>query len=320
MDFVKTYGWLFSAALLSLLPTVQGQPWVAVAPLLQARQEVGSATLNDRIYVVGGFLTDGSTTATAEMYDPGANRWRRVAPMPTAVNHPAAAAVDGKLYVIGGYRGFGPDTATDAVQIYDPAQDSWSSGAPLLKPRGGLGVAVIGGKIYAVGGANVTPVRDTAVYDPAADRWLSVSPMPTARDHLAVGAIGGKVFALGGRNQQSFTLSTAEVYDPNTDHWAQVTPLSLGRSGHAVAAQKSCLYVFGGEGNNSSDKGVFREVEAYNPVLGKWVWMPPMPTPRHGMGAATLADRIYLPGGAPVAGFGAVRVHDVFVPAECTLD
>jgi hypothetical protein len=39
-----------------------------------------------------------------------------------------------------------------------------------------------------------------------------------------------------------------------------------------------------------------------------------MPSPRHGIGAAVVGDRIWVPGGATVQGFGAVTTHDVFTP------
>ena len=37
-----------------------------------------------------------------------------------------------------------------------------------------------------------------------------------------------------------------------------------------------------------------------------------MPTPRHGIGAASLADRIHVPGGGPQEGFSLSAVHEVY--------
>ena len=42
--------------------------------------------------------------------------------------------------------------------------------------------------------------------------------------------------------------------------------------------------------------------------------MPAMPIPRHGIGAAVLGDRIYVPGGATVQGFGVTPAHQVYTP------
>jgi hypothetical protein len=42
-----------------------------------------------------------------------------------------------------------------------------------------------------------------------------------------------------------------------------------------------------------------------------------MAAPRHGIGAAVLGERIFVPGGAAVQGFGAVDTHQLFtIPAD----
>jgi hypothetical protein len=58
--------------------------------------------------------------------------------------------------------------------------------------------------------------------------------------------------------------------------------------------------------------GVFPQKEVYDPRTDTWERLAPMPTPRHGIGAAVLGDRIFVPGGAAVQGFGATGVHEVF--------
>jgi N-acetylneuraminic acid mutarotase len=73
------------------------------------------------------------------------------------------------------------------------------------------------------------------------------------------------------------------------------------------------IYVFGGEGNPSTASGVFEENEAYDIASGTWQTDARMPTPRHGIGAATIGDRIYVPGGAIVQGFGATQAHEAFL-------
>jgi hypothetical protein len=74
--------------------------------------------------------------------------------------------------------------------------------------------------------------------------------------------------------------------------------------------------VFGGEGNAAAPSGNFPQVELYDPRADRWEALAPMPTPRHGIGAAAFDGRIFVPGGATVQGFGAVNVHEAFdVPA-----
>jgi len=92
--------------------------------------------------------------------------------------------------------------------------------------------------------------------------------------------------------------------------------MPTGRSGIAGAVVKGCLYVFGGEGNPNHPQGVFPQNEAYNPKTNTWESLAPMPTPRHGIGAAAIGEKIYIPGGADVQGFGVIAVHEVFTVPE----
>ena len=134
--------------------------------------------------------------------------------------------------------------------------------------------------------------------------------MPRRGTTSRAAAPAGRLFAVGGRPPN--TLAVNEAFDPATGSWATRAPLPTGRSGHAGAVVRGCLYVFGGEGNPSTASGVFRENEAYDPRTNTWESLAPMPVPRHGIGAAVIGDRIYLPGGATVQGFGAVATHEVY--------
>ena len=115
---------------------------------------------------------------------------------------------------------------------------------------------------------------------------------------------------VGGR--PPLTLSVLEVFDPATNTWSSRAPMPTGRSGHAAAVVRGCLYVFGGEGNTSAANGVFPQSELYDPGTNSWTSLAAMRTPRHGIGAAVVGNRIFVPGGANVQGFGAVAAHDVF--------
>jgi N-acetylneuraminic acid mutarotase len=71
------------------------------------------------------------------------------------------------------------------------------------------------------------------------------------------------------------------------------------------------LYVFGGEQWVPGQK-VFAESWVYDPAVDRWSALPPLPTPRHGLGAATMGDRIHVFGGGLTAGGNAAtNVHEV---------
>ena len=68
------------------------------------------------------------------------------------------------------------------------------------------------------------------------------------------------------------------------------------------------------EGNPEHPSGVFNDSEAYDPISDSWTLVRPMRTRRHGTGAASLDGAIYIPGGAAVEAFGALHLHERYLP------
>jgi hypothetical protein len=69
------------------------------------------------------------------------------------------------------------------------------------------------------------------------------------------------------------------------------------------------IFIMGGEGYER----VYGQNEAYDPATDRWESYAPMPTPRHGLGAALVGDAIHVAGGGPIMG-GSVQsaVHEAF--------
>jgi N-acetylneuraminic acid mutarotase len=303
-------------ALLAAASPARGGSWTTAAPLAEPRQEVAVAELGGRVYVIGGFRANGSIADTVEVYDPERDAWDRAAPLPVPLHHAAAASLDGSVYLVGGWSDFFR-TPLASVYGYDPAADEWTPRAPMPTARAGLAVAVWDGLLYAAGGAPPARERDFAAYDPVADAWTPLPGMPTPRNHLGAGAIAGLIYAAGGRVGSILPQTNTaafEAFDVAAGTWSARAPLPTARSGVAAAALDGRLLVLGGEGNDASPLGVFEEVEAYDPERDAWATLAPMPTPRHGIGAARVGDRVHVPGGGAVEGFGVSAVHEVFVP------
>ncbi|MCX8103759.1 MAG: galactose oxidase [Candidatus Bipolaricaulota bacterium] len=315
--------WLRAGAFALLIgitayPSHQGSgTWESRAPLTVPRGEVAVAALLGKIYVVGGFDGDRRTSSVVEAYDPTTDQWTRIAPLPRGLNHPMAAGANGKLYVIGGYLGPGLSNPTDAIWEYDPATRQWSERAKMPTARAAGAAVALDGKIYVVGGARSgRSVGDFAVYDPAQNRWAELPPMPTERDHIAAGTHGTKIYVAGGRPPFIGGLNVLEAFDLATQRWQTLAPMPTGRSGIAGAVVRGCFYVFGGEGNTQTVTGVYAQNEVYDPRTNSWEPQPPMPTPRHGIGAAALNDKIHIPGGGTRQGFSVSSVHEVYHPTK----
>jgi N-acetylneuraminic acid mutarotase len=315
-----------AAILLACGPTPDTVPetdarWEARAPVPEPRTEVSVTAGDSLVYLLGGFGPSERRRAAAPTtvltYDPAADRWATVGELPEGVNHAGLAAVGGRLYLIGGFREntFSP---TGAVRIYDPAARTWRDGAPMPTARGALAVAVVGGKIHAIGGTaqrgasrapheHGAPSRDNSVathevYDPATDDWSRLAPMPTPRNHLGAAVVGGRIHAVGGRVNGDMEMTVHEVYDPGTNSWSAGPPIPTGRSGIAVVSHDGMIYVFGGETIGRIRRRTFDAAERYDPASGRWQRLPPMPTARHGLGAASLAGSIHVLSGGPRAG------------------
>jgi N-acetylneuraminic acid mutarotase len=314
-------------------PIAQAQEiWTNLAPLPQPQCEAGTAVLDGKIYVLGGWSTGSDNTwNSVQVYDPAADKWSDGPKLPVAINHEGAAVVGGKLYVVGGFLGpFRQREPTANVWEYDPATKKWESKAPLPSPRGALVVGAIGDLIYAAGGeqrrkfgekvpegaaAPYVPLSDLSVYDPKTDTWKMLPPMKVARDHAMGGVINGKLVVVGGRDRPKYDITAVEIYDPATGKWSDGAPIPTGRSGGNAAALNGSLYVFGGEGNKANPLGIYTEAEGYDLAANKWRQFKPMPNPRHSLSAAAIGDRVYLPGGAPRAGGDAVvNTLDSFKP------
>ncbi len=64
----------------------------------------------------------------------------------------------------------------------------------------------------------------------------------------------------------------------------------------------------------STPSGTFDENDAYDRHTDTWQTLEPMPTARHGLGAAVVGDTIYVIGGGPTPGLSVSGVNEAFTP------
>ena len=138
--------------------------WSARADAPTARNSAASATIDGKIYVVGGRNfsknADGTTrqvnVPNLEVYDPNLDRWETRSPMPQARGGLAATSLNGKLYVFGGEQWVPEQKVFAESWVYDPKTDVWSALPPLPTPRHGLGASAVGNRIFVFGGGTKT--------------------------------------------------------------------------------------------------------------------------------------------------------------------
>ncbi len=283
--------------------------WTTLAPMPSARQEISTAVLDGKIYVIGGFINSGASTSTVEVYDPQTNTWSSAVPIPIATNHNAAAVAAGKLYSFGGNM-----NPSNRVFVYNPQMNRWDDVKPSMFQHDQTpAVGVFNDKIYVAGGAGPNMNQtELEVYDPLTDNWTQLASMSVGRNHTAGAFINGKFYVAGGRGSPN-AANALEAYDPNTDRWTRLADMPTGRSGIGAGAVNGELYVFGGE-----VPVLHSEVEVYNPLNNSWQSLPPMPTPRHGIFASVIGNAVYIPSGGIVQGLGTTNVNEVFTVNTAT--
>ncbi|MCC5988564.1 MAG: hypothetical protein JJT95_12845 [Pararhodobacter sp.] len=85
--------------------------------------------------------------------------------------------------------------------------------------------------------------------------------------------------------------------------------MAAGRSGVAAVEREGRVYLFGGE--QFEPRGTFDEAERYNLATDSWEMLPPMPTARHGLGAAVIDGAIHVITGGPQRGLSYSVVNEV---------
>lgn len=302
--------------------------WEAKSPLPLPRSEMAWGTAwQGRMHIVGGYGEGAVNRAYHQVYDPKDDRWEQAAPLPRGANHVAVVADGGRLYALGGF--IEQNRTPDAnAYFYDFKADCWSPIARLSRERGAASAVVLDGKVHLIGGAAL-PTNERAsvgwheVYDPQADSWQQRKPLPAARDHAGAVAYRGQIYVIGGRfNTFEYNTALHHVYVPEKDTWKLAAPMPTPRSGHGLVVYRDRFFAMGGEQRDYSPNwqvrdNVFGQLESYDPKTNSWQSHAPMPTPRHGLGAALLGDSmIHVAGGGPIVGGSTqTSIHEAFTLA-----
>src|SRR6478672_6008684 len=233
--------------------------WKPLAPLPGTRGSAIAATVDGKIYVIGGATTmegakDPFFTAfgparvlgTNQVYDPATNKWETRSSMSVPRNHAFSGVVNGKIYVIGGRTGHGfilSATNTDVVEEYNPVSNTWSAPKERMPtPRSGGAWGTDGRRIYAAGGEVTTTelvgaYRAIEAYDTVTNTWMTLPSMPMPRHGVAGAVIGNRFHLVSGMVQSAGVLT---FLDPKlATHTGNHDILELQFNPNPPAAAKS---------------------------------------------------------------------------------
>jgi N-acetylneuraminic acid mutarotase len=139
----------------------ESNTWSQAASIPTPRNHMGAATVDGKIYVIGGrigsgFILMSTNIGVNEVFDPEKNEWEPRAMLPTPRSGIGVVVLNGIIHVLGGeewqHNRAGVFRQHEA---YDPKRNRWYLLPSMRFPRHGHAVGVVNNKIYAISGANV---------------------------------------------------------------------------------------------------------------------------------------------------------------------
>jgi N-acetylneuraminic acid mutarotase len=297
---------LFPVNYVSAISIIDAGSWATLTAMPTARNNLGVAALDDKIYAIGGCTPGGTALDANEMYDIATDAWIIKQAMPQADYSFSTATLQNKIYCIG-----------KSNQVYDPVTDSWEVKTADPISRTAASASVLDGKIYRFGGYTsgflYQPVLSnlTEVYDPATDSWRTLAPMPVAVACTISAVSDGKIYVFGmfGETSQFVPDHGFQIYDPQTNSWSfgPSLPHSLafgsGAATSGINAQEK-IYLF-------SDTAT----QIFNPRTSTWQVNSSTPLGVYSFGVGVIGDVFYILGGVAAKGYSSDLVYR-YVPAD----
>jgi len=161
----------------------QSEVWDTVAPVPDTLSRIGASasTVQNKIYIIGGYHVDSSLNEISSnrifIYNPDSNSYSEGVNIPIPIDdHVHCVWRDSLIYVITGWSDI-TNANMPNVQIYNPALDGWS-----------VGTATPNNNIYKAFGASGVIIGDTIYYFGGAASVIIPEPFP-AQNYLRKGVI-----------------------------------------------------------------------------------------------------------------------------------
>lgn len=164
--------------------------WTLMSPMPTARGALGVATLNEKIYAVGGGDFN-VALHTVEVYDPKHDSWSSIPSMNYARGCLGLTCVNNNLYVFGGahMRNGMMTYLEESIECYDPNVNRWMVVSGTEVSCWGVGICNVASRdngdsceLFVVGGIYEFTERDKMLRVHVSERQIFCEPFHQAKE------------------------------------------------------------------------------------------------------------------------------------------
>lgn len=291
-------GSAFSGGSTVKLSRTNGAPGFANTGTLSTPRDNAAAVRlpNGKVLIAGGESSNGSTLASAELYDPVTGTWTPTGTMTAPrIRHTMVLLKSGLVLSAGGISCSNCNVQTNTAEVYDPTSGQWTAVAPMNQTRANHTATLLpDGRILVAGGignSGSTIFATGEIYDPATGSWTEIGGMSSGHSrHAAALAANGTVIVAGGANQQFNYTAAVDIFNPATNQWSTGASMPSARGNFTIVPLATGKILFPGGDNGQ----ILRAVDLYDPAANAWTAANPMPIPRFGFTLTPLGNGTVL--------------------------
>ena len=181
----------------------------------------GFTVANNKLYILGGFNINVSSTNEIWEFDPNAtagSRWTQKVNTPEGIMYAPTCAIDGIIYV-----GGASDWDTVGLTVidttnsfsFDPVANTIGTIAAIPRATGETRALTFNGQMYVMGGGRVAPnpSNEVDIYDPGTNTWTTGDPFSNARRNFPTDTDGTtRIWLAGGYDSTGVPVGSMEIF------------------------------------------------------------------------------------------------------------
>lgn len=146
--------------------------WSAIAPMNSLRHAHSICRLDNRIFIVGGWIDGSRCIGDVEVYDTLSDSWSDAAALQTPRRLHASTAINGKLFVFGGNSANANHLTSDTTLQLDATGSSFFTSATAAENIPGLSAGSVSGS------GTEWYTKKAERYDAASGSWVYIRDLP----------------------------------------------------------------------------------------------------------------------------------------------